>query len=361
MEILAVTTGALLIVMILWDAFEAVVLPRRVARPLHLARALLETIWAVWSVPARQMETGRQRESYLSLYGPLAVLLLLAAWAVGLIVGFALLQWGFGSRLAAPEGVAGFATDLYLSGTTFFTLGLGDVAPISPLARALVVIEAGTGFGLLALVITYLPVLYQAFSRREARISMLDERAGSPPSALALLERLGRDGPLSAVDPYLGEWEHWAAELMETHLSYPILAYYRSQHENQSWLAALTVILDVSALVIVGVEGIPARPARLTFGMARHFAVDITQIIGTPPREPGSDRLPPRDLASLRGALATAGMSLCDDQAADERLAALRSLYEPYVAALADHLLMPLPPWLPAPEARDNWQTSAWE
>src|SRR5262249_31799064 len=146
------------------------------------------------------------------------------------------------------------AAYLYFSGTTFFTLGYGDLVPTGALGRALSVIEAGIGFGFLAVVISYLPVLYQAFSRRQIAISLLDSRAGWPPSAAELLRRLADAHNEGGIGQLLVEWERWAAELLEIQLSFPVLSYYRSQHDNQSWVGTLTTILDTSALVIAGVE-----------------------------------------------------------------------------------------------------------
>lgn len=353
--------GLTLIAIVLWDAFETVILPRRVTRRVRLTRLFYRYTWLPWSAVARRMHPGRRHETYLGLYGPLSLLLLLSVWAVGLILGFALLQWAFGSALNAPEGAASFGTDLYLSGTTFFTLGLGDVTPHTSLARAVTVVEAGTGFGFLAIVISYLPVLYQAFSRREVNISLLDARAGSPPSAAELLRRYGQGRHLEELSQLLYDWERWSAELLESHLSYPVLGYFRSQHDNQSWLAALTTILDTSALVMVGIDGASERQAQLTFAIARHAVVDLAQILDTPPRPPESDRLPPASLTHLRVILGAAGLSLRDGDAAEQRLAALRRMYEPYISALGSYLCMDLPPWSAAKEMADNWQTSAWE
>ncbi|MGI8552669.1 MAG: potassium channel family protein, partial [Dehalococcoidia bacterium] len=249
----------------------------------------------------------------------------------------------------------------YFSGTSFFTLGLGDFAPRTSSARLAGVIEAGTGFGFLALVIGYLPVLYQAFSRRESSISLLDARAGSPPCALELLRRYGIDNEPEGIGQLLQEWERWAADLMESHLSYPLLAYYRSQHDNQSWIAALTTILDASALVIAGIERVPLHPARLTFALARHAAVDMSQVFNQQPQNPARDRLPPGDLLRLRATLSSANLAIRSGAAMDEKLAELRSMYEPYVNALSIYLLMPLPLWLPSPDAADDWQASAWD
>src|SRR5579871_6066740 len=254
MEILAGIAGALLVLFVLWDAFETIVLPRRVTRRFRLARVFYRTSWRPWRVLASRMPPKR-RENYLAYFGPLSLLLLLLVWAASLIFGFAMLHWAVGSQVSASDGGSGFWTDFYMSGTTFFTLGLGDVTPKDAAARALTVLEGGMGFAFLALMIGYVPVIYQQFSRREANISLLDARAGSPPTAGELLRRHAYQDGMEALRDLLADWERWAAELMESHLSYPVLCYYRSQHNNQSWLGALTAILDTCALVIVGVEG----------------------------------------------------------------------------------------------------------
>ena len=294
---LIAAAGALWVVVIMWDAFEALVLPRRVTRRLRPTRMFYRVTWQVWSAVARRMRPGGRRETYLSFFGPLSLLVLLAAWAASLVAGFALLQTGLGASLNVPGG-GSFTDHLYLSGETFFTLGLGDITPVSRAGRVLVVIEAGIGFAFLALVIGYLPVLYQSFSRREVNITLLDARAGSPPSAEELLRGSWSDH--AELTGLLREWERWSAEVLESHLSYPVLSYYRSQHDNQSWLTALTTILDASALVIVGIQDACARQARLTFAMARHAVVDLAQVLGRPPIDSASDRAasPARSRAS---------------------------------------------------------------
>jgi hypothetical protein len=359
MTIIAGILGTLLILTTLWDAFETVVLPRRVTRRVRLSRVVLRTAWAGWSRLASRIRARGRRDAYFGFFGPLMLLVLLGIWAAGLIAGFAILHWALGSPLAAPEGKAHFSTDLYMSGTTFFTLGLGDVVPRSAPARILVVFEAGLGFGFLAMTISYLPVFYQSFSRREARISMLDAWAGSPPAAGELIRRLGTEAPV-LLRPFLQEWEAWSAELLETNVSYPILAFFRSQHDNQSWLGALTTILDTCALVIAYVEVAPVRLAELTFAMARHAVVDLCQILDAPPRPPEGERFSPADLDRLQGVLRNAGVPLRVGSEAAARFAELRRMYEPYVLALSRRLFLDLPAWFPAPNARDNWQKSAW-
>jgi len=353
--------GIALLAIVLWDAFETIILPRRVAGRFRLTKFFYRTTWRPWRsiAPLLPRRTG---DAFLSFYGPLSLLLLLALWASGIVFAFGMLQWAAGSALTMAGGGPGFGADLYMSGTTFFTLGLGDVVPRTAIAKSVTVIEAGTGFAFLALVIGYFPVIYQAFSRREMAISLLDARAGSPPTAGELLWRYRWDKSGDALAELLREWERWSADVLESHLSYPALAYFRSQHYNQSWLGALTTILDVSALVMVGLEGWCVEQARLTFAMARHAVVDLAQVFNTPPHEP-AQRLTDAELPRLRERLAEAGLRLrdgADAAAATQQLAELRRMYEPYVAALARHLAVTLPPWVRQVERPDNWQTSAW-
>ena len=362
MRILAAIPGVLLILIILWDAFETIILPRRVTRRVRPTRQFYLATWPPWVALARKIRSRKRREEYLSLFGPLSLLALLALWAVGMIFGYALVQWALHVQLNLPDESVGFGTYLYLSGTTFFTLGYGDVTPLMPMGRTIEVIEAGNGFGLLAIVIGYLPVLYQSFSRREANISLLDARAGSPSSATELLRRHQAAETMDDLTPFLHEWERWSGELLESHLSYPVLCYFRSLHDNQSWLAALTTVLDTCALVMVGVDGASQWQARLTFAMSRHAVVDIAQLFHTAPRTVDccSTRLPPEDMMRLREIFATSGINLRVGSEAEAQLLKLRTMYEPYVVALSEFLLMPLPPWILPPGAIDNWKTSAW-
>ena len=365
MRLLVALFGFLLLFVVLWDTFETIVLPRTVAHRVRLSRLFYKSSWTLLSAAVRWLPFGRGG-AVLNAFGPLSLIFLFLFWALCLIFSFALIQWGLHSPVLAPEGSPTFGTYLYLSGTTFFTLGYGDVTPNLPLARTISVGEAGCGFGFLAIVIGYLPVMYQAFSRREVGISLLDARASSPPSAAELLRRHAEAGCMEALTPLLQEWERWAAELLESHLSFPVLVYYRSQHDRESWLAALTTVLDTCALIRLGFEGDPAwqKPlvwqAYLTSAMAQHAVIDLALIFNIPPEMPKTDRLPPEDLARLRAVLKSAEIPLRDGAATDQDLIRLRSEYEPYVFGLAARLFLTLPPWMATDESKDNWQTSAW-
>jgi hypothetical protein len=359
MWIIGTIGSVALIFLILRDGFETMVLPRRVAHRFMLARTFYTTTWAIWRALVR-LWPERRREPVLSLYGPLSLLAIFTTWVTGLVVGFGLLHWSLGTALQGPSGEATLATYLYLSGTTFFTLGYGDVTPLTTLGRLLAVLESGLGLGFLAVTVGYLPVCYQAFSRREVSISLLDARAGSPPSASQCLVRLARSGNLGAVAPLLSEWERWSAELLESHLSFPMLSYYRSQHDNQSWLGALTVMLDTCAILLAGTKGPTTYQTQLTFAMARHALVDMAMVLGARPDAAAGDRLPAPAAHRLRELLAEAGLKLVEGPAFLTKLAELRGMYEPFVEGLARYLLWALPPIVPAQDSADNWQRSAW-
>ena len=347
--------GMVIFLVVAWDAFEVIILPRRVTRKFRLTRFYYRSTWGVWKAVARTFSSRK-----LGFFGPISLLFLIGVWAIGLILSFGMMQYGAGSAVNLTALTPSLYTDIYLSGTTFFTLGLGDVVPRSGIARFLVVAEAGFGFGFLAAVIGYLPFIYGAFAEREVDISLLDSRAGTPPTAGELFRRHSFPNGHEALRSLLKDWELWSAQLMESHLSYPVLAYFRSQHDNQSWIASLTAILDTCALAIASIDEACAKQAELTFAISRHAVVDLSQVFSAAPSALPQDRLPPEELLRLRTKLTQLGLKLRDTPEADHKLIELRAMYEPYVYALANHLSQSLPPWIPVKKGKDNWQTTAW-
>ena len=365
-SVVAVVFGIAIIWAVLLDAFETVVLPRRVLRHFRLTAYFYRRTWIPWRRVASWIKNSSRQQNFLGYFGPFSLILLLGFWAAGLILGFALIQYGVGGHEQLSKEPLTFGKIVYHSGETFFTLGYGDIVPTSGVARALSVIEAGMGFAFLGVVIGYIPVVYASFSRREIQISMLDARAGSPPTAAELLVRLaGRsDDPgmdQKVLDDVLRDWERWAAELLESQISYPVLTFFRSQHSNQSWLAALTTMLDVTSLVLTGIDGVHPGQAKLTFAMARHAAVDLAQVVNARHDPEAPDRLPDAEYEALRGVLAAAGLRLRSDEYGRDKLAKLRSMYEPYVHATGRNLMLTPPPWRRPEKTRDNWQAGPWD
>jgi len=372
MHTAAITFGCIFLAGVLLDAFQTIILPRRPVGRFRITRVFFLVTWGPWAYTASHWPWRRSREQLYSFYGPLSLLLLFVVWALLLVAAYALIYFGLHLPFNDPmHPVAAFSrlrSCLYISGTTLFTLGLGDVVPTTHAARALVVLEAGTGLGFVALVIGYVPVLYTAFSDREIAVALLDARAGSPPTAGELLLRHNFNGGHHALTELLAEWERWCALMLETHISYPILCYYRSQHDNQSWLAALTAVLDACALLITTIDGPSTRQAQLTFAIGRHTLVDLGHVFRRERdeerlRQAPCHRLSDDEFARLCDMLGVAGFNLCGDIEARKRLDTLRKLYEPHAESMADYLGLGHPLWAPPPvdptKKRDQWTTVA--
>jgi ion channel len=365
-HVVAFIVGLFCTVGVALDAFQTIILPRRPTGGFQITHVFFIATWAPWVLMAERARDKKMRDQIFSIYGPLSLLLLLLLWALLLIFGFAMFYFSMRSPfgdIMLGHGASvwqQFGTDLYVSGTTLFTLGLGDVVPHNLFARAIIIFESGVGLGFVALVIGYLPVLYQAFSRREVSVALLDARAGSPPNAAELLRRHSFEGGQDALTVLLVEWERWAAEILESHISYPILCFYRSQHDTQSWLSALVSILDTCALLISVIEGTPSRQAQLTFIMARHAVIDLGTVFRvqqqrTWQKVTAVDRLPSGDFYHLCDALGENHLRLCGDPAAAKRLNTIRALYEPHALALSEYLHMPLPVWVAPAKLNDQW------
>jgi voltage-gated potassium channel Kch len=354
--LLSILSAMVLLLLALQDAFEVMLLPRRVRRRFRLMRLYFQLAWSAWAWVARQLPAGARREGLLSHFGALSMLLLFAIWASCLIIGFGLLNWGL-QDTPSGRALSPLTEQIYMSGVTFFTVGYGDVVPHSGTGRFVAVVEAGTGLGFIAVVIGYLPVLYQLFSRREAHVIQLDGRAGSPPTAVTMLVRHAEAGGLMELDELLREWETWGAELLESHLSYPMLAYYRSQHDNQSWLAAMACVMDACALILVGIRGLGPLQARMTFTMGRQVLVEMARSFHVRPSHfSDADRLDHAAYVRLEAALAEAGVDWAAGPESEKLLAALRATYEPMLDGLSRHLLLPVPGWFLEEEGSDHWE-----
>jgi hypothetical protein len=332
------------------EFFVTFLLPRRVKRDPRIARQFFIVVWRPWRwIAARRSKSGA--DTMLGVFGPIGLLFLVFFLAAGVIVGFAGLHWAERSDLGGSS--TNFANDLYFSAGSFFTAST-VAEPAGGFAKVLQIAEAASGFAVLFISIGYLPALFQSFSRREAAISQLDPRAGSPPSAGALLERTGERG-WSDIDGYLREWEVWTAEVMETQLAYPIIGWFRSQHVNQNWLAALTTVVDACAFSMAFA---PSRSvgAEMTFAIGRHALSDLAFTYRARVEDGEADRLSDGDLDRLMSQLRSTGLELSDTEEARAKLAKLRRGYESNAIAIAERLALALPGWLPGEDAIEYWR-----
>jgi hypothetical protein len=342
---------------LLAEFFIVFLLPRRVKRDPAIARAILRTLWVPWRAAAGRLPI-RAADTMLGVFGPFGLVAILGLLSAGVIMCYTGLYWANSAHLSSSHPAA-FGDYLYFSAGAFVS-ATTPATPSGGFGRLVQIAEAANGLGFLAIAIGYLPALFQAFSRREIDVARLDPRAGSPPSAGMLLERSGQRGGWPELDEYLREWETWIAELMDTHLGYPILAWFRSQHVSQNWVAALTTITDVCAYAIAFGPEEATYAAEITFRIGRHALTDIAYVLSTrrverDPEPRSRNRLTAEGLAELRSRLEGSGLHSSGDEEAEKRLGELRSEYEPYAIAISRHLALNLPDWLPSDEVRKNW------
>lgn len=340
MRVLAGLVGVALILLMLGEFFVAFLLPRRVKREPRIARGLNRLLWRPWRAAARRMPASAA-DTFLGFFGPFALLFQLAVWVFGLVVGYSLLEWAV---------AGGSVTTRLLSSSGLFLSA--EPTGGSTALRALDLLEAATGVGVLFSVIGYLPAIYSSFSRRETAVSQLATRGGSPPAAGTLIRRAAGHERWRELERDLHDWEAWAADLMETHLSYPLLGFYRSQHVNQNWLAALTAMVDVAAFVKAVTRPGESEAAEITYGIGRHALADLTHQYGLDPG--GVDRLSDEDFDELFEIVERSTAMNVDREQARRHLDHLRAQYEPNAQALARFLVLELPPWFRRHEGRSS-------
>jgi hypothetical protein len=331
MRVVAGIAGVVLIFLMLSEFFVSFMLPRRVKRDPRIARGLNRLFWRPWRAVARRFDPATA-DTLLGFFGPLALIVQLVVWAIGLVIGYGLLEWAV---------AGGSFNERFLSSSGLF-LSAGASGGSTAL-RVVQLFEAATGVGVLFIVIGYMPSVYSAFSRRETAVSQLATRGGSPPAAGTLLHRAAGREQWRGLERDLRSWEAWAAELMETHLSYPLLGFYRSQHVGQNWLAALTAMVDVAAFIKATASADELDGAEITYRIGRHALADLAHQYALEPAE--VDRLSDAEFDDLFAILERSTVANVDRETARRHLDHLRAEYEPNAQALADFLALELPPW----------------
>jgi Ion channel len=356
MEPIAFFLGALLIVAVIWDLFETIVVPRPTPGWFRIGRYVVRLSWRFVRTIGRS-RNGKNHDTLLGLFAPAATLALLTVWLGAMILGYGLILFSVRDQIR-PEP-ADLGTTVYFAATSILTLGFGDFVAAGPAARTVVVVSAVSGLGVVALVVTFLFSLYGSYQRREVKVVTLQAAAGAPPSAVQLLKTYARLDLVERLPELFYEWERWSAEVLDTHVAYPLLGFFRSSHDNLSWISALGTVLDAACLVLTTVEGVPRGEAELFRRVGSHLVEDITNLgfrsgVALPTAAEVAETALDRaafDEACAR--LSRAGYKLAAGDAAWERFEAARSAYAGRLDAMAAYWATPTNSWLePAEELR---------
>jgi ion channel len=338
-EILA---GILILALVQYDVFQTVIVPRPSTSGIGIARYVIVVTWPAWRRYCESIAAADARERRLGAYAPFMLVFLLFFWILTLILGYALIFYGLRDQVTPPP--ADLWTALYFAGTSFLTIGFGDVTPTGLGARIVALAAGANGLVLVALAITFLFSLYGSFQRREVLVVTLDARAGAPPSGVQLLEKLSRLHLTGGLPALFAAWETWSAEVLDSHLAYPLLCFFRSSHDNESWVSALGALLDAATLCITTVEDDSDGAAHTLVGLGSHLVEDVTRYFRMPHEHGTLVERPEFDAARAR--LAAAGWRLRDAERSWTDFDALRARYASDLNAMARFWSVPPAQWI---------------
>ena len=341
MDVLIIFIGVVIVGVVLVDVFQTIVVPRP-SPGRRLTRYIVRPSWRLWRWLGESMkEQGLNRDGFYGLYAPGAAILGLIVWLALLVLGYGLIFFAIRGELdPAP---ANFGSAMYFAGTSILTLGYGDIVASGPLARGVSLVAAANGLGLVALVVTFLFSLFASYQRRERLVVTLSARAKAPPSAVTLLESYARLEMVDQLPALFAEWERWEAEVLDSHVAYPLLGYFRSSHDNVSWLSALGAVLDAAALVLTTIRGVPRGQAELTKRGGAHLVEDIANILGLEGDGSSVDR---GEFDEAYGRLGRAGYQLEDADVAWRNFERARRTYAGRLGALAAYWATPATVWI---------------
>ena len=338
-----IVIGVAVVLAVFYDLFEGVVLPRPAVGRLRLAPYVIRKLWRPWRWIATRGERVDRQEDRLAIFGPLALILLLTVWAVTLVLGYGLILDGLRDQLHPPS--TNFGTSIYTSATTLLPLSYGDVIPIGVGARLAIIAESATGLALIALVITLLFSLYASFQRREELVVTLDALAGAPPSGIQLLETTAKLDLKHDLKQTFDEWRGWSAAVLESHLAYPILIYFRSSHDNEAWLNSFGAVMDAATLLVSCMEEDGAKgPAHLMLKVGGHLVEDFSWYFRLP--RSGEPYVERSEFEQALERLGRAGYRCKNPGDAWEAFVRFRSRYAAPLSQLAHNMAIPPAQWI---------------
>jgi hypothetical protein len=334
--------GVAIVALIFYDLFQSVVLPRPSVGKLRLSTFIIRPLWVLWRWIGRRTSSLPRRENWLGTFGPIALIVLLAFWGLSIIFGYSLVIDAVADQIHPPP--ADFATSLYFSAGTLLPLSYGDIIPVGPVATLAVLAESATGVALIALVISLLFSLYGSFQQREELVVTLDALAGAPPSGLQILETTARvPGALLST---FAEWRGWSAAVLESHLAYPILVYFRSSHDNEAWVNSFGAVLDAATLALstIVADDALALHADLFLKVGNHLVEDLSWYFRLSREQvPIVER---QEFEAARDRLVRTGYRCRDVEDAWKEFVALRSLYALPLNQLVQRLAIVPAEWI---------------
>ena len=340
--VLEFLAGLALSVYVLNDVFQSVVVPRSTPARFRISRLVIVNGWRLMRAAALRSRTAGSRERMLGTFAPLILILLLVIWIAALIVGFGLMLYAFRESTTPPLDNLG--TAIYTAGTSLLTISFSNIVAGSGGARLVSIAAGMAGLGTIALAINFLFSIYATFQRREVLVVTLDSRAGAPPSGVNLLETMAKLGMTDGLPALFADWEKWAAEVLDTHIAYPLLAYFRSSHDNESWISAIGAVLDATTLVLTTVEDGPHGPAKTMFAMGTHLVEDLGRFFRRQgDHEVGVERY---EFDQAREALAAGGWQLRPAEDAWKGFSRLRAQYAGTLNNMAKWWAIPPTQWI---------------
>ncbi len=349
---LSLALGTALIVLVFHDIFQAVVVPRWSSRRFRIAPALSGHMWNWWRRMANRKTDPEAHEDFLGAYAPTALMILLGVWVSLLIFGYGLCFWAL--RAQEKPAPATLWDAIYIGGETLLTIGYGEFIPIGAASRFIALSAGASGLVTFALVISFLFTLYATFERREVLILTLDARAGNPPSGVSLLQSFAELDLLDDLPRFFEKWEEWSAQVLQSHIAYPILPFFRSNHQGESWIAGLGAVLDAATLLTTTVmtdENCEKRTlgsAVVMFRIGTHTVVDLSHYFGyrrdeDPDPHPYVERL---EFNKARKLLEIAGYALRDEEESWQKFRAGRARYAASLNELSKHFQSPPAQWI---------------
>jgi hypothetical protein len=335
--------GIFLVVLVLYDVFHTIVVPRtspinfRIA-PFLARRMLWPAFLKVGNLPALR----EWRDDVLGIYAPVAFAVLLLVWLFIMILGYGLILYGARSDLRPV--IVDFADAFYFAGSSVLTIGFGDIVAFGPRTRLLVLLAAVSGVAFMALQVSYLFTLQSLVQQREQVVNTVISRTGTPASGLVILLRYKELGIMSSLGNSFIAWEGWIANILESHRAYPILLYFRSTNKTESWISTLGAMLDASTIILTSVKDVTVGEAELFYWLA----CSTVQVLCKYLRLEAVDgvHLTREEFNKGLELLKAGGFELKDANLAWKIFQIRRKAYMGYLSCLSNEFACPMHAWL---------------